>query len=82
MVIVGSFSSFCLKIKVFAPGLCECTRKKSQSLQKCVLPGLQTLEVVFIVLKIGESAKICYSKMQNSCSHFSASKWAQELRLG
>lgn len=58
MVIVGSFSSLCLKTKVFAPSLCECTRKKSQSLQKYALSELQNLEVVFIVLKIGESAKI------------------------
>lgn len=45
-------------MEVFASSLCECTRKKSQSLQKCALPGLQNLEVVFIVLKIEESAKI------------------------
>lgn len=34
MVIVGSFSSLCLKIKVFAPGLCECTRKRIIKLAK------------------------------------------------
>lgn len=59
IMIVGSFSSLCLKMEVFAPSLCECARKKkSQSLQKCALLELQNLEVVFIVLKIGESAKI------------------------
>lgn len=58
MVVVGSFSSFCLKMKLLAPSLCECTRKKITKLAKRALPKLQILEVVFIVLKIRESAKI------------------------
>lgn len=58
MVIAGSFGSLCLKMEVFSPSLCECTRKKPQSLQKCTLPELQNLKVIFIVLKIEESVKI------------------------
>lgn len=57
MVVVGSFSSFCLKMNFWLPVYVNVLEKKIMKFAKCALPELQILEVVFIVLKIGESAK-------------------------
>lgn len=57
MVVVGSFSSFCLKMNFWLPVYVNVLEKKIAKFAKCALPELQILEVVFIVLKIGESAK-------------------------
>lgn len=53
----GALVAFAWKWKFFLP-VCEFTRRKPQRLQTRALPELKNLEVVFIVLKIGESAKI------------------------
>lgn len=48
MVVVGSFSSFCLKMNFWLPVYVNVLEKKIAKFAKCALPELQILEVVFI----------------------------------